>query len=68
MEKLIPLISRLHSVLSWTGENSIDLPAIAVIGAQSVGKSSVLEAIVGFPFLPKGYGIVTQRPLILRVR
>eukprot|EP00375_Theileria_parva_P002036 XP_764712.1 hypothetical protein [Theileria parva strain Muguga] len=67
MEKLIPLISRLHSVLSWTGENSIDLPAIAVIGAQSVGKSSVLEAIVGFPFLPKGYGIVTQRPLILRL-
>ncbi|UKJ90168.2 dynamin GTPase [Theileria orientalis] len=67
MEKLIPLISRLHSVLSWTGDNSIDLPAIAVIGAQSVGKSSVLEAIVGFPFLPKGYGIVTQRPLILRL-
>ncbi|AFZ79026.1 Dynamin central region domain containing protein [Theileria equi strain WA] len=67
MEKLIPLISRLHGILSWTGDSAIDLPAIAVIGAQSVGKSSVLEAIVGFPFLPKGSGIVTQRPLIMRL-
>ncbi|GBE60914.1 dynamin central region family protein [Babesia ovata] len=67
MEQLIPLVSRLHRILAWTGESGLELPAIAVIGAQSVGKSSVLEAIVGRPFLPKGTGIVTQRPLILQV-
>ncbi|KAK2195364.1 bifunctional Dynamin/P-loop containing nucleoside triphosphate hydrolase/Dynamin [Babesia duncani] len=68
MEQLIPLISRLQSILAWTGESTVDLPTIAVVGAQSVGKSSVLEAIVGLSFLPKGSGIVTQRPLILQLR
>ncbi|CDR93905.1 dynamin central region family protein, putative [Babesia bigemina] len=67
MEQLIPLVSRLHRILAWTGESGLELPAIAVVGAQSVGKSSVLEALVGRPFLPKGTGIVTQRPLILQV-
>ena len=38
----------------------IDLPCIAAIGAQSSGKSSVLESIVGEDFLPRGTGIVTR--------
>ena len=45
----------------------IDLPRIAVIGAQSSGKSSVLESIVGEDFLPRGTGIVTRCPLILQL-
>jgi replication fork clamp-binding protein CrfC len=45
---------------------TIDLPQIAVVGAQSTGKSSVLESIVGRDFLPRGSGIVTRRPLILQ--
>ncbi len=45
-----------------------DLPVIAVVGAQSTGKSSVLETIVGRDFLPRGSGIVTRRPLILQLR
>ncbi|EDO08560.1 dynamin central region family protein [Babesia bovis T2Bo] len=68
MEQLIPIVSKLHAILAQAGECSPELPAIAVVGAQSVGKSSVLEAIVGRPFLPKGTGIVTQRPLILQLR
>lgn len=44
-----------------------DLPQIVVVGAQSSGKSSVLENIVGRDFLPRGAGIVTRRPLILQV-
>lgn len=32
-----------------------------------VGKSSVLEAIVGLDFLPRGDGVVTRRPLELRL-
>ena len=34
---------------------------------QSSGKSSVLEAVVGKDFLPRGIGIVTRRPLLLQL-
>lgn len=40
----------------------VELPTIVVIGGQSSGKSSVLEAIVGRDFLPRGNNIVTRRP------
>lgn len=44
---------------------SLTLPSIVVIGSQSSGKSSVLEAIVGHEFLPKGNNMVTRRPIEL---
>ena len=44
-----------------------ELPQIVVVGGQSSGKSSVLEAIVGRDFLPRGTGIVTRRPLLLQL-
>ena len=34
---------------------------------QSVGKSSIIEGIVGRDFLPRGSGIVTRRPLLLHL-
>ena len=37
------------------------------MAAQSSGKSSVLEAVVGRDFLPRGTGIVTKRPLVLQL-
>lgn len=43
------------------------MPRIAVLGTQSSGKSSVLESIVGLDFLPRGDGVVTRRPLELRL-
>ena len=49
-------------------KNSIELPQIVVVGAQSTGKSSVLESIVGKDFLPRGSGIVTRCPLVLQLR
>lgn len=39
-----------------------------MVGAQSSGKSSVLESIVGRDFLPRGNGIVTRCPLILNLK
>lgn len=45
--------------------DSLSLPSIVVIGSQSSGKSSVLEAIVGHEFLPKGSNMVTRRPIEL---
>lgn len=44
------------------------MPKIAVLGSQSSGKSSLLESIVGLNFLPRGSGVVTRRPLELRLQ
>ena len=38
-----------------------------MVGLQSAGKSSLLECIVGYDFLPRGQGICTRRPLELRL-
>ena len=43
------------------------MPRICTLGTQSSGKSSVLESIVGLDFLPRGNGVVTRRPLELRL-
>ena len=68
MEQLIPVASKLQDVLGALGQTtSLDLPQIVVVGGQSSGKSSVLEAIVGRSFLPRGHGIVTRRPLVLQL-
>jgi dynamin-like GTPase MGM1, mitochondrial len=40
-------------LLSIDQSDALKLPSIVVIGSQSSGKSSVLEAIVGHVFLPK---------------
>jgi len=48
-------------------ESEISLPRICVIGTQSAGKSSLLESIVGYDFLPRGEGVVTRMPLELRL-
>ncbi|PIA19341.1 hypothetical protein COEREDRAFT_37725 [Coemansia reversa NRRL 1564] len=48
-----------------SGGSALQLPSIVVIGSQSSGKSSVLEAIVGQEFLPKGTNMVTRRPVEL---
>lgn len=45
----------------------LDLPQVAVVGSQSSGKSSVLEALVGRDFLPRGPEICTRRPLLLQL-
>lgn len=47
-------------------QENIPLPTIVAIGDQSSGKSSLLESLAGVP-LPKGTGIVTRVPLILRL-
>uniref|UniRef100_A0A803NGB5 Dynamin-related protein 3A n=1 Tax=Cannabis sativa TaxID=3483 RepID=A0A803NGB5_CANSA len=64
---LVPIINRLHEVIASVGSNllNISLPLVAVVGSQSSGKSSALEALVGRDFLPRGCDICTRRPLLL---
>lgn len=56
----------IRSMLQLVGQSeALVLPSIVVIGSQSSGKSSVLEAIVGHEFLPKGSNMITRRPIEL---
>lgn len=64
LRKFVNVIDELRDVGL---QNHIKLPRIAVLGGQSAGKSSVLESIVGLDFLPRGDGVVTRRPLELRL-
>ncbi|XP_017493288.1 PREDICTED: dynamin-1-like protein [Rhagoletis zephyria] len=71
MESLVAVINKLQDVfykVNLQKSQMIRLPQIVVIGSQSSGKSSVLEAIVGRDFLPRGSGIVTRCPLILQLQ
>jgi dynamin 1-like protein len=68
MDDLIQLTNKLQTVVSSIStQETLDLPQIVVVGAQSSGKSSVLETIVQRDFLPRGSGIVTRRPLVLQL-
>lgn len=64
VRKLITVIDELRD---YGLDQQISLPRIAVLGTQSSGKSSLLENVVGLDFLPRGSGVVTRRPLELRM-
>ncbi|XP_007945509.1 interferon-induced GTP-binding protein Mx1 [Orycteropus afer afer] len=66
-EKVRPCIDLIDSLRALGLEQDLALPAIAVIGDQSSGKSSVLEALSGVA-LPRGSGIVTRCPLVLKLK
>lgn len=61
---LLDAVDMLRGVLRE--ESSIQLPTIVVVGDQSSGKSSVLEALSGVA-LPRGREITTRCPLVLRL-
>ncbi|KIW03659.1 uncharacterized protein PV09_04981 [Verruconis gallopava] len=66
MMMLTKKMIQIRSLLQTVGQSeALTLPSIVVIGSQSSGKSSVLEAIVGHEFLPKGNNMVTRRPIEL---
>lgn len=66
-KKLRKLINLIDQLRDCGVQEYIQLPRIASLGTQSSGKSSVLESIVGLDFLPRGDGVVTRRPLELRL-
>ncbi|CAO2815766.1 unnamed protein product [Amaranthus hypochondriacus] len=65
---VIPIVNKLQDIAAQLGNSpAFDLPQVAVVGSQSSGKSSVLEALVGRDFLPRGCDICTRRPLVLQL-
>jgi interferon-induced GTP-binding protein Mx1 len=68
-EKVRPLMDKIDQVRSILSSNDdgITFPSVVVVGDQSSGKSTLLEAL-SMVELPKGSGIVTRCPLVLRLR
>ncbi|PAA82539.1 hypothetical protein BOX15_Mlig022940g1 [Macrostomum lignano] len=66
-DRLKPCLDAIDCLRAQGLQKDVRLPAIAVVGDQSVGKSSVLESISGID-LPRGLGIVTRCPLMLSMR
>lgn len=65
--RIRPVLNRIDQLRTHGLQSELKLPMIAVVGDQSVGKSSVLEAISGVEF-PRGTGIVTRCALQLSMR
>ncbi|XP_049730860.1 interferon-induced GTP-binding protein Mx2-like [Elephas maximus indicus] len=66
-EKVRPYIDLIDFLWTLGVDQDLALPAIAVIGDQSSGKSSVLEALSGVA-LPRGTSITTRCPLVLKLK
>ncbi|KAJ3920874.1 P-loop containing nucleoside triphosphate hydrolase protein [Lentinula edodes] len=62
-KELLALVNQLRAV---GAQNDLDLPRITVIGNQSAGKSSVVEAISGIT-VPRDAGTCTRCPMECRL-
>lgn len=57
----------LEELRSFLKERELDVPGIAVIGNQNVGKSSILEKITGIKF-PQADELCTRAPTIVQTK
>mmetsp|Transcript_48307 Transcript_48307/g.135283 ORF Transcript_48307/g.135283 Transcript_48307/m.135283 type:complete len:222 (-) Transcript_48307:1299-1964(-) len=62
-----PWLDLIDTLRAQGVHEDLPLPQIAVMGDQSSGKSSVLEALSGVPF-PRGTGLVTRCPTQLLMK
>eukprot|EP00633_Aureoumbra_lagunensis_P007989 CAMPEP_0197318858 /NCGR_PEP_ID=MMETSP0891-20130614/52725_1 /TAXON_ID=44058 ORGANISM="Aureoumbra lagunensis, Strain CCMP1510" /NCGR_SAMPLE_ID=MMETSP0891 /ASSEMBLY_ACC=CAM_ASM_000534 /LENGTH=954 /DNA_ID=CAMNT_0042809499 /DNA_START=272 /DNA_END=3136 /DNA_ORIENTATION=- len=65
-EELYEAYNELHALAS-AYDKPLYPPAVVVIGAQSCGKSALVEALMGFQFNEVGGGTRTRRPIALRM-
>lgn len=66
--RLSPLLTACEQVRALAdGNEEVSVPGVVVTGAQSAGKSSLLEALAGFK-LPRGQTITTRVPLVLSLQ
>ena len=59
-------VSRRSGMLQLSKYFGCNFPRIVVVGNQSCGKSSIVEAIVGKEFLPRGKDIVTRYTYLIQ--
>ena len=66
--RLSPTLAALEQLRALLqGVDEVSIPGVVVAGAQSAGKSSVLEALGGMK-LPRGQNITTRVPLVLSLQ
>jgi len=65
--KVRPWLELAEDLRTLSLDSTLQVPQICVMGDQSSGKSSVLEALSGIPF-PRGSGLVTKCPVRLVMR
>ena len=61
------LVQALSNLQDVHGSSSFSLPKVITVGNQGAGKSSVIERMVGKPFLPRGKGIKTRCAIHVRM-
>ncbi|XP_061369405.1 dynamin-related protein 4C-like [Gastrolobium bilobum] len=67
-ERIRPILDAVENLRRLNiAKEGIQLPTIVVVGDQSSGKSSVLESLAGIS-LPRGQGICTRVPLVMRLQ
>ena len=64
-KKILHVAGLLHN--SHIDPNLIRMPRLVVVGTQSSGKSSVLNAIMGMDLLPTGTSMTTRTPITLEM-
>ena len=67
--EILQIANELNGLFSEVNDNNhkISLPKIVVVGTQSSGKSTVLNAIMALDILPTGRNMVTRTPLDIRL-
>ncbi|KAF8994533.1 hypothetical protein BDZ89DRAFT_1085187 [Hymenopellis radicata] len=60
------ILNRIKGTADSLGRE-LEVPHIVVLGPPSSGKSTVLECLVQREFLPRGPGITTRRPVVIRL-
>lgn len=66
LKKRLEAYNRLQAAAAAFGEK-LPIPEIVALGGQSDGKSSLLEALLGFRFNVREVEMGTRRPLILQM-
>ena len=62
-----PILDYYDKLAFLLKDKTVNIPKIVVVGAQSSGKSSVLESLSQIE-LPRGEGIVTRCPIMIQLR
>lgn len=69
--QILNIASDINAIFSETNlvdsKPELSLPRLVVVGTQSSGKSSVLNAIMAMDLLPTGKNMVTRTPLDIRL-